>query len=114
MQEELTKAKERAANTATAGQQAQVVTEPVGTTKKKATPEPEPELEPVEGEALQTGPESAKIIATLKEELRAEEVLREKERQQRKLAKEERWRMEESLRKSQANNDRLREEKDKL
>ena len=71
LQEELTKAKERAANTATAGQQAQVVTEPVGTTKKKATPEPEPELEPVEGEALQTGPEFAKIIATLKEELRA-------------------------------------------
>ena len=69
VQEELTKEKERAANTATTGQQAQVVTKLVGTTKKKATPEPE--LEPVEGEALQTGPESAKIIATLKEELRA-------------------------------------------
>ena len=46
MQEELTKAKERVANTATAGQQAQVVTEPFGMTRKKATPE----LEPVEGD----------------------------------------------------------------
>ena len=64
LQEELTKAKERAANTATAGQQAQVVT---GPTKKKATPEPEP----VEGEALETGPESEKLIATLREELKA-------------------------------------------
>ena len=83
-------------------------------TRKKATPEPEPELEPVEGEALQTGPESAKIIATLEEELRAQEALREKEREQRKLVEEERRRMEESLWKSQANNDRLKEEKDKL
>ena len=37
LQEELTKAKERAANTATMGQQAHVVTEPVGTTRKEAT-----------------------------------------------------------------------------
>ena len=108
LQEELTKAKERAANTATAGQQAQVVTEPVGTTRKEATPEP------MEGEALQTGPESAKRIATLREELRAQDTLREKEREQRKLAEEERWRMEESLRKIQAKNDRLKEERDKL
>ena len=108
LQEELTKAKERSTNTATAGHQAQVVTEPVGTTKKKATPEP------VEGEALQTGLESERIIATLREELKAQEALREKEREQRKLAEEERRRMEESLRKSQDNNDRLREEKDKM
>ena len=45
-------------------QQAQVVTEPVGTTRKQ----PEPEPEPV---ALQTSPESEKIIETLQEELRA-------------------------------------------
>ena len=96
MQEDLTKAKERAANTTTISQQAQVVTEPVGTTKKKATSEPESE----EGEALQTGPESAKIIATLREKLRAQEALREKEREQRKLVEEERRRMEESLWKS--------------
>ena len=73
LQEELTKAKERAANTATAGQQAHVVTEPVGTTRKEVTPEP------VGGESLQTGPESAKIITTLREELAAQEALREKE-----------------------------------
>ena len=63
MQEELTCAKENAANTATAGQQSHVVTEPVGTTNRKTTPEL------TEGEALQTGPESAKIIKTLRQEL---------------------------------------------
>ena len=83
MQEELTRAKESAANTATAGQHSHVVTEPVGMKKKKAT------LEPVRGEALQTGPESAKIITTLREELEAQETLREKEREQRKLAEDE-------------------------
>ena len=69
LQEELMKAKERSANKATTGQQAQVVTEPVGMTKKKATPKP------VEGEALQ------KLIATLREELKAQEAFREKERE---------------------------------
>ena len=54
-------------------QQAQVVTEPVGTTRKQ--PEPEPE------EALHTGPETEKIIETLREELKAQEALREKERE---------------------------------
>ena len=110
LQEELTKAKEIAANTATAGQQAHVVTEPVRTTRNKATMEPEPE--PVGGEELQTGPESTKIITTLREELGAQEALREKEREQPKLAEDERRRMEESLRKSHANNDRLKEERD--
>ena len=63
------------AETATRSQQAQVVTEPVETTRN------EPELEPeqVDGEALQTGPESKNVIATLREELRAQEALREKE-----------------------------------
>ena len=60
MQEDLTKAKDSAASMATTGQQAKVATEPVGTTKKKATPEPEPE--PLVEEALQTGTESAKVI----------------------------------------------------
>ena len=77
-------------------------------TKRKATPEP------VEGEALQTGLESPKIIKTLREELAAQEALREKEREQQKLAEDERRRMEEVLRKSHANNDRLKEERDKL
>ena len=87
------------AEAATRIQQTQVVTEPVGTTRKQ------PEPEPVESEALQTGHESEKIIATLREELRAQEVLREKEREQRKLAEEDLRRMEEGLRKGRANND---------
>ena len=110
MQEELTRAKGKAANTATAGQEAHFVTEPVGMTRKEATPQPEP----MGGEALQTSPESTKIIKTLREELAAQEVLREKEREQRKLAEDERRRMEEGLRKGDANNDRLKEERDKL
>ena len=65
-------------------------------------------------EALQTGTESAKVIKTLREELAAQDALREKEREQRKLAENERRRMEEGLRKSHANNDRLKEERDKL
>ena len=110
LQGELLQAKERVAEAATRIQQTQVVTEPVGTTRKQ----PEPKPEPVEMEALQTGPESEKVIATLREELRAQEALREKEREQRKLAEEDRRRMEEGLRKGRANNDRLQEEKDKL
>ena len=82
MQEELTKAKDSAASMATMGQQSNVATEPVRTTKKKATPEPEPVVE----EALQTGTESAKVIKTLREELAAQGALREKEREQRRLA----------------------------
>ena len=82
-------------------QQAQVVTEPVGTTRKR------PEPESVEKNALQTGPESEQIIATLQEELRAQEELREKEREQRKLVEDDRRRMEEGLRKGRTNNDRL-------
>ena len=71
LQGELTKANERVAKTATTSQEAQVVTEPVGTRRNEA--------EQVHGEALQTGPEFEKVIATLREELRAQEALREKE-----------------------------------
>ena len=63
---------------------------------------------------MQTGPESAKIITTLREELAAQEALREKEREQRKLTEDERRRMEEVLQKIHANNDRLKEEKHQL
>ena len=94
LQGELLQAKERVAEAATTNQQVQVVTEPVGTTRKQ------PEPEPVESEALQASPESKKVIATLREELRAQEALRGKEREQRKLAEEDRRRMEEGLRKS--------------
>ena len=48
-------------------------------------------------EALQTGIEPAQEIKTLREELAAQEALREKEREQRKLAEDERRRTEESL-----------------
>ena len=89
LQGELIQANERVAEAATTSQQAQVVTEPVGTTRK--------EPEQVDGEALQIGPESEKVIATLREELRSQEALREKEREQRKLAEEDRRRMEEGL-----------------
>ena len=65
LQGELLQARERI-------QQAQVVIEPVGTTRKQ--PEPEPV-------ALQTVPETEKIIETLREELKAQEALREKERE---------------------------------
>ena len=112
MGEELTRAKESAASMATKGQQSNVAIEPVGTTKKKSTREPE--AEPVGEEALKTGTESEEEIKTLGEELAAQEALREQEREQRKLVEDERRRIEEGLRKSHANNDRLKEERDKL
>ena len=99
LQEELAQAKE-------GSRQAHDGTEPVGTSGKQA----EPEME----EALQTGPETEKLIATLKEELQAQEALREKEREQRKLVEDDRRRMEEGLRRSKATNNRLQDEKDKL
>ena len=56
MEEELTKAKENAANMATMGQQSNIDIEPVVTTKKqKATPKPEPEPEPAVEEASRIG-----------------------------------------------------------
>jgi hypothetical protein len=99
LQGELTRAKARS-------RQAEDVTEPVGTSGKQAETETE--------EALQTGPETEKLIATLKEELEAQEALRENERKQRKLVEDDRRRMEEGLRRSKATNDRLQEENGKL
>ena len=46
---------------------------------------------------MKNGTESAQEIKTLREELAAQEVLREKEREQRKLTEEERRRIEETL-----------------
>ena len=67
MEEELTKAKE---NAASMGQQSNIDTEPVVTTRKQnATPEPEPE--PVVKEASKTGTESAQVLKALREELAA-------------------------------------------
>ena len=66
MGEELPKPKESGASMATKDQQSNVTTEPVVTTKKKATPEPEEK--PVVEEALKTGTESAQEIKTFREE----------------------------------------------
>ena len=103
MEEELTRAKESVASMATRDQQSKVVK-----TKQKATPEP------TVVDASKTGTESAQVLKALREELAAQKALREKEREQRMFAEEERWRIEESLRKSHANNDRLKEEREKL
>ena len=103
MEEELTRAKESVASMATRDQQSKVVK-----TKQKATPEP------TVVDASKTGTESAQVLKALREELGAQEALREKEREQRKLGEEEERRIEESLRKSHANNDRLKEEREKL
>ena len=46
---------------------------------------------------MKNGTESAQEIKTLKEELAAQEALREKEREEKKLAEEERRRIKESL-----------------
>ena len=100
--EELTKAKENAATMATMGQQSNVDNKPVVTTKQKATPEP------TVVDASKTGTESAQVLKALREELAAQEALREKEREQRKLVEEEPQRIEENLRKSHANNDWLK------
>ena len=69
MGEELTRAKEYAANMVTMGQQSNVDTEPVVTTKQKATPEPEPE--PAVEDALKTSTKSAQVLKALREELAA-------------------------------------------
>ena len=58
MGEELTRAKEYAASMVTMGQQSNVDTEPVVTTKQKATPEPAVE------DALKTGTELAQGLKT--------------------------------------------------
>mgnify|MGYP000400283272 FL=1 len=73
MEEELTKAKEYAANMANMGQQTSIDTEP---RKQKATPEPE--LEPAMDTTSKTGTESTQELRTLREELAAQEALRGK------------------------------------
>ena len=92
MEEELTKAKEYAANMANMGQQTSIDTEP---RKQKATPEPELEL--AMDTTSKTGTESTQELRTLREELAAQEALRGKEREQKKLVEEERRRVEENL-----------------
>ena len=66
MEEELTRAKGSVTSMATMGQQEKVNIEP----------EPEPEV----GEASEIGTKSAQVLTALREELAAQEALREKER----------------------------------
>ena len=113
MAEELKWAKEYVVGMATMGQPTSVDTKPiVSANRQKPTPEQEPELA-VEA-ALKSGIESTQELRALREELAAQETLREKEWEHKKLAEEEQWRVEENLRKSHANNDRLKEEREKL
>ena len=63
---------------------------------------------------METGTEHTQELRALRDELAAQEALRGNEREQKKLAEEERWEVEETLRKSQANNDQLKEEREKL
>ena len=65
MREELTRAKENATSMVTMGQQSNVDTKPVVTTKQKATPEPAVD------NALKTGTESAWELKALRQELAA-------------------------------------------
>ena len=65
MGEELTRSKENTANMVTMGRQSNVNTEPIVTTKQKAT------LEPAVEDASKTGTESAQELKALREELAA-------------------------------------------
>ena len=77
MEEELTKAKEYAANMANMGQQTSVDKELIWSTRKqRATLEPE--SEPVVDTTSKTGTESTQELRTLREELVAQEALRGK------------------------------------
>ena len=53
-------------------------------------------------------------MSTLKEELATQEALRGREREQKKATEEGKRRIEEALHKSLANNDQLKEEREKL
>ena len=95
------------------GQNTSIDTEPVlSANVPNATPEPAPA--PAVNTALETGTEQAKEIVALKDELAAQEAIRKKEREQKKIAEEDCRRVEKNLQKSQANNDRLKEEREKL
>ena len=112
LEEELTRAKGYAAIMANMGQNTSVDTKPVVSANIQNAI-PEPELAPVVITTLETSTEQAQELVALRGELAAQEVLRRNEREQKKTVEEQR-RMEENLRKSQANNDRLKEEREKL
>ena len=96
LEEELTRAKEYAAIMANMGQNTSIDTKPVASANMQNAPL-EPEAAPVVNAVPVNGTEQAQEILTLKDELAAQEALREKEREQKKTAEEERWRIEENL-----------------
>ena len=89
LEEELTKAREYAAIMTNMGQNTRMDTDPVAeAVVQKANPEPQPEPEPATA-TLETGTEQAQELVALREELAAQELLRGKEREQKKIAEEE-------------------------
>ena len=93
LEEVLTKAKEYTAIMANMGQNTSIDTESVATVDVQNA-NPEPHLEPAPAPApaaatLETVTEQAQELVALREELAAQELLRGKEREQKKIAEEE-------------------------
>ena len=95
LEEEVTRAKEYAAIMANMGQNTSIDREPLVSANVQNAPS-EPEAAPTVNTALGTDTEQAHEIVTLKDELAAQEALREKEREQKKLVEEERRTIEEN------------------
>ena len=95
LEEELTKAREYAAIMTNMGQNTSIDREPLVSANVQNAPS-EPEAAPTVNTALGTDTEQAHEIVTLKDELAAQEALREKEREQKKLVEEERRTIEEN------------------
>ena len=83
------------------------------TTIESVAPAKAPE-EPVANTTLVNNFEREQDLSTLKEELATRKALRDKEREQKKAVKEEKRRVEDALWKNQANNDRMKQEHEKL
>ena len=89
LEEELTRAKGYAAIMANMGQNTSVDTKPVVSANIQNAI-PEPELAPVVITTLETSTEQAQELVALRDELAAQETLRGKEKEQKKIAEEER------------------------
>ena len=111
LEEELTRAKEYAAIMANMGQSTSIDIEPVVSANiHNAISGLEPEHAPAVPTALETGTDQVQELVALRDKLATQEALRGKEREHKKIVEEERRTVEETLRKSQANNERLIEE----
>ena len=96
LEEEVTRAKEYAAIMANMGQNTSIDTEPVVSVNIQNAP-PEPKAATTVNTASVTGTKQAQEIVTLRDELDAQEALREKEREQKKTTVKEQRRIEENL-----------------